>query len=514
MLFNSYTFIFLFLPIVLGGYALACRIGTRAGMAWLVVASLFFYGWWNPVYLWLILGSVGVNYFFGCALTNRPTKRLLALGVCLNHGLIGYFKYAGFFGDNMYSSATGIPFEFGDILLPLGISFFTFQQIAYLVDSYQGRTVRHGWLEYILYVTFFPQLIAGPIVHQAEILPQFLNKLPGIKARHLAIGATIFIIGLFKKVVIADNLAFYVTPMFDAAARGEVITFLEAWGGSLAYTFQLYFDFSGYSDMAIGLARMFGVTLPINFNSPYKATSIIDFWRRWHLTLSRFLRDYLYIPLGGNNRGNARRYANLLIVMLLGGLWHGAGWTFIFWGGLHGFYLIINHLWRAIKRRVGLDNKKSNPFAKSASWSLTFLSVVIGWVFFRSASWDAATNILHAMTGLDGRLLVTVGYVPILEPLSFIIGPLNVTETVLPYFQGREQLAWIGGCLFLALALPNTQEWMSRYIPSLKKPILLGFVPRFVLWRPTPIWALISITLLSLSIVFALQPSEFLYYQF
>jgi alginate O-acetyltransferase complex protein AlgI len=513
MLFNSYTFIFLFLPIVLGGYALACRIGTRAGMAWLVVASLFFYGWWNPVYLWLILGSVGVNYFFGCALTNRPTKRLLALGVCLNLGLIGYFKYAGFFGD-MYSSATGIPFEFGDILLPLGISFFTFQQIAYLVDSYQGRTVRHGWLEYILYVTFFPQLIAGPIVHQAEILPQFLNKLPGIKARHLAIGATIFIIGLFKKVVIADNLAFYVTPMFDAAARGEVITFLEAWGGSLAYTFQLYFDFSGYSDMAIGLARMFGVTLPINFNSPYKATSIIDFWRRWHLTLSRFLRDYLYIPLGGNNRGNARRYANLLIVMLLGGLWHGAGWTFIFWGGLHGFYLIINHLWRAIKRRVGLDNKKSNPFAKSASWSLTFLSVVIGWVFFRSASWDAATNILHAMTGLDGRLLVTVGYVPILEPLSFIIGPLNVTETVLPYFQGREQLAWIGGCLFLALALPNTQEWMSRYIPSLKKPILLGFVPRFVLWRPTPIWALISITLLSLSIVFALQPSEFLYYQF
>jgi len=482
-------------------------------MGWLVAASLFFYGWWNPIYLWLILGSVGVNYSVGRALTNHPSKKILALGVGLNIGLISYYKYAGFFA-NMVSTASGVSFELGEILLPLGISFFTFQQIAYLVDSYQGRTVRHGWLEYILFVTFFPQLIAGPIVHQAKILPQFLNRVPRLKARHLAVGGTIFIIGLFKKVVIADNLAFYATPMFDAAAHGEFITFFEAWGGSLAYTFQLYFDFSGYSDMAIGLARMFGVTLPLNFNSPYKSTSIIEFWRRWHLTLSRFLKDYLYIPLGGNNRGNARRYANLLVVMLLGGLWHGAGWTFIFWGGLHGFYLIVNHLWRAVKRHLSLGTENPSWLAISSSWALTFLSVVIGWVFFRSASWEAAINILHAMTGLDGRLLVTVGYLPLLEPFSFLVGNFDVTETPLLYFQGREQLAWIGSCLLISLVLPNTQEWMSRYIPSLKKPISLGFVPRLILWRPTPIWAVVLVALLSLSIVFALQPSEFLYYQF
>jgi alginate O-acetyltransferase complex protein AlgI len=513
MLFNSYTFIFLFLPIALYGYVLASRLSARAGMMWLVIASLFFYGWWNPAYLWLLLGSVGVNYFFGRALSNNPSKKLLTLGIGLNLSLIGYFKYAGFFA-NTYSTATGMSFEFSEILLPLGISFFTFQQIAYLVDTYQGRTVRHGWLEYILFVTFFPQLIAGPIVHQAEILPQFLNKGRHIKARHLAVGATICVIGLFKKVVIADSLAYYATPMFDAAARGETITFLEAWGGSLAYTFQLYFDFSGYSDMAIGLAGMFGIILPLNFNSPYKSTSIIDFWRRWHLTLSRFLRDYLYIPLGGNNHGNARRYTNLLVVMLLGGLWHGAGWTFIFWGGLHGFYLIINHLWRAVKRQAGFEMEKARWLAISSSWSLTFLSVVISWVFFRSESWETATNILHAMTGLDGRLLLTVGYRPLLEPFTFLIGNLNVTETPLPYFQGREQLAWIGACLFVTLALPNTQEWMSRYISSRQNPISQGFMPRRVLWRPTPIWAFISIALLSLSIIFALQPSEFLYYQF
>ncbi len=513
MIFSSYTFMFLFLPTVLGGYVFASRAGVRAGMAWLIVSSLFFYSWWNPIYLWLILGSVGMNYFIGSTLTNRPSKHLLSIGIALNLSLIGYYKYAGFLGD-IFSNAIGVTLEIGDILLPLGISFFTFQQIAYLADSYQGRTVRHGWLEYLLFITFFPQLIAGPIVHQAEILPQFLNKRPGLKGRDLAVGVTIFTIGLFKKVVIADHLAGYATPMFDAAAKGEVITFLEAWGGTLAYTFQLYFDFSGYSDMAIGLSRMFGVKLPINFNSPYKSTSIIEFWRRWHMTLSRFLRDYLYFPIGGNYHGTTRRYFNLLFVMLIGGLWHGAGWTFVWWGGLHGFFLICNHLWRAIKHQFNVRGEESTWVARTGSWLLTFFAIVISWVFFRSADWNAAVNILQGMTGLDGRLLVTIGYVPFLDPFSTIIGNIEVTRTPLLYFHGREQLVWISCCLLLVLIAPNTQDLMGLYRPSINKQEPRTFIPKFAMWRPTTIWVILLIILFCVSIIFALQPTEFLYYQF
>ncbi|HIE55101.1 MAG TPA: MBOAT family protein, partial [Chromatiaceae bacterium] len=358
MLFNSYIFILVFLPLTLVVYFAMGRLGySRAAIAWLVGASLFFYGWWNPAYLGLILFSILFNYTAGVVMTRIPgeegqrKKLVLAFGIAINLGLLGYYKYANFFVDSV-SYLTGIEWHIETIVLPLAISFFTFQQIAYLVDAYKGETHEYNLLHYCLFVTFFPQLIAGPIVHHKEMLPQFMrDAVYRMRHQDLAIGITIFLVGLFKKVVIADGFASNATPVFQAADAGEVIGFLSAWTGVFSYTMQLYFDFSGYSDMAIGIGRMFGIKLPINFNSPYQALNIIDFWRRWHITLSRFLRDYLYIPLGGNRKGPARRHVNMMVTMLLGGLWHGAGWNFVIWGGLHGSYLVVNHFWRQIWRK-------------------------------------------------------------------------------------------------------------------------------------------------------------------
>ena len=303
MLFNSYEFIFLFLPTVLLCFHLIGKQGYhRVAIAWLICVSLFFYGWWNPAYLLLILSSVLLNYSVGVLLIhnsgrNLLSKNILGIGVSVNLAILGYFKYANFFVDNL-NALSDTNLILNEVILPLAISFFTFQQIAYLVDAYRGKIIEYNFLHYCLFVTFFPQLIAGPIVHHKEMLPQFANDaIYKLRSKSLAIGMTIFALGLFKKVVIADGISIYATPVFDAAEAGIILTFFEAWSGALAYTFQLYFDFSGYSDMAIGIARMFGIRLPLNFNSPYKATSIIDFWRRWHITLSRFLRDYLYISL-------------------------------------------------------------------------------------------------------------------------------------------------------------------------------------------------------------------------
>ena len=342
MLFNSYGFLFLFLPVTLiVFFALGQRQRSKKlAMAWLVVTSLFFYAWWNPAYLGIMLGSIIFNYTVGFVLSAEDSplakKLVLTYGIVVNLGLLGYYKYANFFVDSL-NAVFGDVIFLETILLPLAISFFTFQQIAYLIDTYRGETRELNFLHYCLFVTFFPQLIAGPIVHHKEMLPQFdRDSLYSINIRRHAVGYSIFTLGLFKKVVLADGIAAYATPAFFAADSGIELTLFEAWTGALAYTLQLYFDFSGYSDMAIGLARMFGIRLPLNFNSPYKATNIVDFWRRWHMTLSRFMRDYIYIPLGGNRQGIiGGRNANLMTTMLLGGLWHGAGWNFLFWGGLH-----------------------------------------------------------------------------------------------------------------------------------------------------------------------------------
>ena len=356
MLFNSYLFLFGFLPVTLVGFALLSWLSARRlGFLWLVICSAAYYGYWSWWYLQLLLISMSVNYLIAtlwlCRGSRRIRKMGLIFGLVFNLSVLGYFKYTNLFISTVDAlTDRGIPLR--NIVLPLGISFFTFQKIAYLVDVYRGRGYSRNFLDYCLFVVFFPQLIAGPIVHPREILPQFSRrKAFGITAKNLSIGFTIFFFGLAKKVLIADSLSPTASSVFDGAAAGHLPGLTNAWLGTLAYTLQLYFDFSGYTDMAIGLARIFGVRLPINFNSPYQSTSIVDFWRRWHITLSRFLRDYLYIPFGGNRRGKTRRYLNLMITMLLGGLWHGANWTFLFWGGLHGAYLCVNHAWAAIARR-------------------------------------------------------------------------------------------------------------------------------------------------------------------
>jgi D-alanyl-lipoteichoic acid acyltransferase DltB (MBOAT superfamily) len=501
MLFNSFEFICLFLPITLWiFFAIGGRGWERGANAWLMMASLFFYGWWKPAYLVLLGFSLVFNYTVGAVLSQRfqvPVSRklMLMLGLCVNLSLISYYKYANFFAINI-NAVAGTNFNLNNVILPLGISFFTFEQIAFLVDVYRGTTKEHSFIKYCLFVTFFPRLIAGPIILHQEIIPQFnKNETYQFDAENLAVGLTIFITGLFKKVILADGIAVYATPVFEAAARGQGLTFLEGWSGAIAYLFQLYFDFSGYSEMAIGAARMFGIKLPLNFNSPYKSANIIEFWRHWHMTLSRFLREYLYIPLGGNRKGELRHHANLMITMLLGGLWHGAGWTFVFWGGLHGIYLVINHQWHAFRRSLGHDLKKITWWGSLLGCLITFLAVLVSWVFFRAENLKAAFAILASMSGANGLSLSSTL-------------PTNIKMLVLLALG-----VWL---------LPNTQQWLVHYDPAFDKvtadtPSVWGErLWTKLQWRP----ALFQSLLLSLMAFFALLKmfsvthSEFLYFNF
>ena len=521
MLFNSYIFIFVFLPIVLIGFFAIGRLGHhRVAIAWLVGASLFFYGWWNPAYLELILGSILFNYAIGAVLgsnENLSKKLLLIMGVSGNLILLGYFKYANFFVDNL-NLVTGVDINLETIILPLAISFFTFQQITYLVDAYRGETREYHFLHYCLFVTFFPQLIAGPIVHHREMLPQFARDvLYRLNYEHLAVGITIFAIGLFKKVVLADGIAIYASPVFSAAEEGVMLTLFEAWFGALAYTFQLYFDFSGYSDMAIGIARMFGIFLPLNFHSPYKANNIIEFWRRWHITLSRFLRDYLYIPLGGNRKGKGRRHINLMTTMLLGGLWHGAGWTFIIWGGLHGLYLIINHSWHALRRCVGY-NPVSSWLTKGMSRVITFVAIVVGWVFFRATTVDGAENMLTAMFGGHGISLPSALLLPLQSTQPWLAAHGVVFNGmfhngIADFYSGKEMLVLL---LIMVWFAPNTQQMLINFRPTFDtyQGEVRPWQYSFVQWKPSVLWAALTLLLLASSILLLSNYSEFLYFQF
>jgi alginate O-acetyltransferase complex protein AlgI len=413
MLFNSPEFIVGFLPIaVLGFFLLARWRGGALPIAWLVGASLFFYGWWDYRNLFVIVPSIVVNYLIGWASgaarargQKRRARLLVVLGITADLAAIGYFKYAGFFGVSL-AGLTGLDLVLRGIVLPLGISFFTFQQIKFLVDRYTGVAPLPPLLDYALLVSFFPHVIAGPIVNHDELLPQFrARRFFAFDLDLFADGIAFFLLGLAKKVVLADQFGIYANEGFSAVAQGHALSLFAAWAGALAYSLQLYFDFSGYSDMAFGLARMFGLRFPINFASPYKSTNIIEFWRRWHMTLSRFLRDYLYIPLGGNRHGAIRRYANLLATMLLGGLWHGAGWTFVFWGGLHGVYLIVNHLWSGLRSLIGMPSGAPSRLGTLLGRALTLLCVVIGWVFFRADSFASALALLRGMAGSNGVVL-------------------------------------------------------------------------------------------------------------
>jgi D-alanyl-lipoteichoic acid acyltransferase DltB (MBOAT superfamily) len=424
MLFASLPFLFGFLPATLLGTFLVFRgFGRQAAIVFLAAASLVFYGWHYPPYVVLLCGTIGLNFLIARCIHARPSKWMTGAGVALNLALLGWFKYAGFLAE-MVVAVTGSSVGLGPILLPLGISFFTFQQIAYLVDIHQGKAAPGKLIEYVFFVTFFPQLIAGPIVHHRDMIPQL--GMPGFGrflADDLTAGMLLFCIGLCKKVLLADNLRIGADTMFEAQALGLDLSMAEAWIGMLCYTFQIYFDFSGYADMALGLGLMFGLRLPENFKSPYKALDIIDFWRRWNITLSVFLRDYLYLPLGGNRMGPVRRYANLWIVMLLGGLWHGAGWQFVVWGALHGFYLTVNHLWR----RVG-----PTRLPAFVSLGLTFVCVVVAWVFFRSADFAQAFDILSALCGAGGIGVLDVAIFDNLALIGWLVALAGALAWTMP----------------------------------------------------------------------------------
>jgi len=457
MLFNSYEFIFVFLPVTFFIYFyLNNKRFTVASKGFLVCSSLFFYSWWNVYYLPIILTSIVFNYTIGRTLNKEFNKNggkvfkriILTLGVVLNLSLLGYFKYTDFLIEN-FNLAFDSSAELLQLALPLAISFFTFQQIAYLVDSYRQETKEYDFLNYALFVTFFPQLIAGPIVHHKEMMPQFANTRNKVKNyRNIAMGLFIFSIGLFKKVVIADTFAVWATSGFDMATT---LNLFEAWATSLSYTFQLYFDFSGYTDMAIGLALLFNIKLPINFNSPYKATNIQDFWRRWHMTLSRFMRDYIYIPLGGNRKGEFRIYTNLLATFILGGIWHGAGWTFVFWGFLHGMALITHRTWSKLGFNIWTW----------LAWLITFNFVNISWVFFRAREWNDAIKVISGMIGINEIAFPRVlqNKLDFLDKYNIKFGEILVR---LDTDGGVTLIPWLAVGLLVVLFFKNSNEWCIK----------------------------------------------------
>lgn len=489
---------------------LRCRISGQSAIYLLIFASLFFYGWWKPVYLLLLATSVVVNFVIASAIFRYRKTWLTTLGVCFNLALLGYYKYSAFFLNNV-AQLTGFEWQIEQIALPLAISFFTFQQIAYLIDVQRHKVTEHNFTNYLLFVCFFPQLIAGPIVHHGEMMPQFRNieKLHQIN-RYFAVGLSIFIMGLFKKTVLADGIATYANPIFNQADSGETLHFFTAWGGALAYTFQLYFDFSGYSDMAIGLALLFGIALPINFNSPYKALNIVDFWRRWHITLSRFLRDYLYISLGGNRLGFFRRYSNLMITMVLGGLWHGAGWNFLIWGALHGSYLIINHAFSHL-RETYLTFIHDRWF-KPVAWTITFIAVVVGWVFFRAQTFEGAITMLSAMAGLNGVSL-PAGLTAQLGFLSPLFDFFNVTSYLGGGLLFIQTWLWIAGLMVLTLVAPNVLQIFYNQLGQETRQQVTA-ADSYLQWKPTVKWAIYISILFVMAVSTLGQVSEFLYFNF
>jgi D-alanyl-lipoteichoic acid acyltransferase DltB (MBOAT superfamily) len=498
MLFNSWEFIFYFLPATVAGYALLRRFSSaHVGIAFLALASMMFYLWWDIHNLGVLIGAILVSYAFGRVMVfchargegwQSVRKAALIAGIVFNIGLLFFYKYTNFFAGQL---GLDVP----HIILPLGISFFTFQKITYLVDCYNGVLTEAGITEFALFVAYFPHAIAGPIVHHRDMMPQFLHPQPPVRPDTVQEGLIYLAVGLAQKVLVADNFAPFATQFFSAARDGAPIHLLDAWVGVLSYTMQIYFDFSGYSAMAIGASLLLGIRLPINFDSPYKSLSIIEFWRRWHMTLSRFLREYIYFPLGGSRRGAVRHYVNLMIVMLVGGFWHGAGWTFIVWGGLHGLYLLVNHAWR---RATELGRGIALP--RALSWVVTFGSVVVAWAFFRADSVGVALRIVKAMLGVDGIAL------PIRERAHF--GALAVplehlgvsfvpdTATTLTLLATLAVVVATGACL----ALPNVHALAQR-IKAM--PPALGSSAAAVLG-----------VLAAAAVLRIDQPSEFLYFNF
>ncbi len=545
MLFNSHEFIFGFLPVTLLVFFLAGARSQRLALVWLTLASLFFYAWWRPINVLIIGPSLIVNYVIARSLlplraNGKPPGRarwLLAAGIIFNIAFLGYFKYINF-ATHALNDLAGTHFVLEQVILPLGISFITFQKIAFLVDVHSQRVKSFTLSEYCLFVLFFPQLIAGPIVHYREMMPQFQTAPCRLDRMDMAVGLTLFVIGLFKKVVLADGIATYVTPVYAAAAAGDAISMVPAWIAAVGFTLQMYFDFSGYSDMALGLGRMVGVRLPTNFDSPLKATSIIDFWLRWHITLTRFLTAYLYNPLAlwltrrrlsrglpvlsGRNQ-SASAFLTLLAVptlltMLISGVWHGAGYLFILWGLMHGMYLVINHAWRLIGPALFASRNAYDRFMQPAGFILTFLAVVAAMVVFRAPSADAALAVFNGMAGLNGlslpqHLADRLGplFVTFSSVISISMHDLDHTVVVLPAF------AWTGALMMVALLLPNSLQLMARFEPAIDYKARKS-TPRVfetdTLWQPSLFWAC-SVSLLAIAVTLRLgSKSEFLYWQF
>lgn len=543
MLFNSYEFIFAFLPVTLAGFFLLGSRERRWALAWLVLASLVFYAWWRPLNVLIIAPSLLFDFAVARGLARLRADRsktgrvrwLLTAGIVFNVCFLGYFKYVNFFVGAVNDLAD-THFVFNNVILPLGISFITFQKIAFLVDVHAGHIKSFTFAEYCLFVLFFPQLIAGPIVHYREMMPQFQAASCRPDGSNLAVGVTLFVLGLFKKVVLADGMAQYVSPVFGAAAAGDSISLLPAWMAAVGFTLQIYFDFSGYSDMALGLARLVGVRLPVNFDSPLKARSIIDFWLYWHATLTRFLTAYVYnplvlratrarlargMPILGGHSHSAGAFLQLLavptlITMLLSGFWHGAGYLFLLWGLLHGVYLVINHAWRLVGPRLLGSRERYERIMRPSGFAITFFCVVVAMVVFRATSVGAARNIFAGMFGFHTLALPA----HIAERLEHLLPALQSFVAVSSGQLGRTiepACAWTAALLFIALVLPNSLQLTSRFEPALayethgRRGSFLLFDQ---LWRPSFAWAFVLSALAAAVMMRLSGESEFLYWQF
>jgi D-alanyl-lipoteichoic acid acyltransferase DltB (MBOAT superfamily) len=551
MLFNSYEFIFLYLPVVVAGFYALNLLNRNAAIIWLGGASLFFYGYWNWRFVPLLIGSVVFNYGMGILLmrgdnqiSSRRRLFIVIFAVGVNLAALAYFKYANFLVDNL-NLALPHPLVISAIILPLGISFFTFTQIAFLIDTYVREAREPRFSNYLLFVTYFPHLIAGPILHHTEMMPQFERRESGSISENIAIGLSIFVIGLFKKVVIADSVAAFAAPGFDGVHDGAVLSLLEAWSAPIAYTFQLYFDFSGYSDMAIGLSQMFGIRLPLNFDSPLRARSIIEFWQRWHMTLTRYLRLYLYTPIttkimswriahgygiSGKDTRSLSGFTAMVAVPLfytmgLAGIWHGAGLQFLVFGLLHAAYLTVNHGWRTFRHPSRPSHAVTAKLLLLRDVSLTFLAVVVANVFFRASSVHDAWSILRGMAGFNGFVL-PAGLTAYLGPLAAPLVHLGVRfEPALPFFNGSSEVAVFALLFFIVWALPNTQQLVARFSPVFDNgspdrardlPLVakIRSVRWLVEWRPNVSSAMLVGALAAVACLNLHHVSEFLYFEF
>jgi D-alanyl-lipoteichoic acid acyltransferase DltB (MBOAT superfamily) len=539
MLFNSYPFIFGFLPIALTCFYLLGARHRDWALLWLTAASLVFYAWWRPINVLLITPSILINYGLSRALerTNeaRPTlsRAILTVGIIFNICFLGYFKYLNFIETSL-NDAFGTGFVLTELILPLGISFITFQKIAFLVDVQAGRVTQFTFRDYALFVLFFPQLIVGPIVHYREIMPQFRAVSCRFDATNAVVGLTLFCFGLAKKLILADPLSYLVAPLFGRAGAGVPQSLTEAWVAALGFTLQIYFDFSGYTDMALGLARLFGIRLPINFNSPLKARSIVDFWLRWHVSLTRFLTAYIYNPItmsltrrrkakgkaiiSGNNT-NLSAFLALVVVptiltMTISGLWHGAGYTFVLWGLMHGLLLCVNHIWRLIRPRIWPDTKRYNRRMAPVGFLLTFLSVVFASVLFRAPSVGAAVMLWKGLVGSYGASLpqAVFDHVGSLGPVLAGLGVHTAWTSGAALLEAATRISVL---LVIALALPNSLEILSPFEPALGVKLARAQpLMRLLSWIPSGAWAF-GLACVALAGALSLGGlSEFLYWQF